>query len=175
MLHTVNGLPTHVLLVHAVVVLLPVSALALLLAAWWPAAGRRLGPGLPLLAAGGLVLVPVTTKAGEWLQGQVGDAALVRRHVELGRQVLPWAAALLLLSLVVWWRGRHSGPMPGRYRDPVPTRRERTAAGSTSRPLLVSLLVTTLATAVAAGTLVQVARTGESGSRATWHGVVQPP
>ena len=41
-MQTVNGLPAHVLLVHAIVVLLPLSALLLALTALWPAARRRL-------------------------------------------------------------------------------------------------------------------------------------
>ncbi|WP_233625292.1 hypothetical protein [Actinoplanes sp. ATCC 53533] len=42
---TVNGLPAHILLVHAIVVLLPLAALLLVLTAVWPAARRRLaGP-----------------------------------------------------------------------------------------------------------------------------------
>jgi hypothetical protein len=35
---TVNGLPAHILLVHAIVVLLPLAALLLVLTAVWPAA-----------------------------------------------------------------------------------------------------------------------------------------
>ena len=38
---TVNGLPAHVLLVHAVVVLVPLTSLLLVLVAVWPAARRR--------------------------------------------------------------------------------------------------------------------------------------
>lgn len=38
---TINGLPAHVLLVHAVVVLVPLTAIMLVLAAFWPSARRR--------------------------------------------------------------------------------------------------------------------------------------
>ena len=37
MINEVNGLPTHILLVHAVVVLIPLAALLTVLAAVWPA------------------------------------------------------------------------------------------------------------------------------------------
>ena len=38
---TVFGLPTHAIVVHATVVLLPLAALVVLLHAFWPAARRR--------------------------------------------------------------------------------------------------------------------------------------
>jgi hypothetical protein len=42
---TINGLPAHVLLAHAIVVLLPLSAVLLVLTALWAPARRRLaGP-----------------------------------------------------------------------------------------------------------------------------------
>ena len=54
---TVFGLPTHAIVVHATVVLLPLAALVVLLHAFWPAARRRLGIVTPLLAGVALVLV----------------------------------------------------------------------------------------------------------------------
>ena len=43
-----NGLPIHILLVHAVVVLVPLAALLTMLSAVWPAARRRIGIITPL-------------------------------------------------------------------------------------------------------------------------------
>jgi hypothetical protein len=65
---TINGLPAHILLVHAIVVLLPLSALLLVLSAGWERARRRLAGANALLAVLVVVLVPVTTNAGEWLR-----------------------------------------------------------------------------------------------------------
>ena len=48
---TVNGLPAHVLLVHAIVVLLPLAALLLVLTAVWPAARSRLAGPNAILSA----------------------------------------------------------------------------------------------------------------------------
>ena len=48
----VGGLPLHPLIVHAVVVLLPLTVLAVLLGTFWPAARRRLGIVTALVAAG---------------------------------------------------------------------------------------------------------------------------
>ncbi|MCF4136294.1 hypothetical protein L1856_04490 [Streptomyces sp. Tue 6430] len=42
-LSLVNGLPAHVLFVHFVIVLVPLSALAVVAGAIWPGAARRMG------------------------------------------------------------------------------------------------------------------------------------
>lgn len=94
----INGLPAHVLLVHAVVVLVPLSALMLVICALWPQAARRLGLALPLLALVTLATVPLATQAGEWLERHVDSDPLVRRHAELGDGMLPWALGLFVLA-----------------------------------------------------------------------------
>ncbi|MEU7384613.1 MULTISPECIES: DUF2231 domain-containing protein [unclassified Streptomyces] len=149
----VNGLPAHVLLVHAVVVLVPLSALALVLCALWPQAARRLGPVLPLLALVTLVSVPLTTQAGEWLERHVNGDALVRRHAELGDGLLPWALGLFVLAAGVWWMSR---------RTPAPHTGAR--AGSVLR-----IAAAVLSVVVAAGAVVDVYRIGDSGAKAAWH------
>jgi hypothetical protein len=167
----IRGLPAHVLLVHAVVVLVPLSAVLLVLAAVLPSARARLGVFLPLLAAGCLVLVPVTTHAGGQLRQLVGSTPLVERHVHLGRQLLPWTVAVLVLSVVVWWRGRTDDP---ERLDAVDLRRDRRLAraeGAAMAGGLVQLAVAVVCLVVAVGTVVQVVRIGESGSKAVWQGV----
>lgn len=81
---TVNGLPAHILLVHAIVVLLPLAALLLVLTAVWPAARRRFAGPNAILSVLVVALVPVTTSAGEWLEHRVAETALLRDHTELG-------------------------------------------------------------------------------------------
>ncbi|MFG3203674.1 DUF2231 domain-containing protein [Streptomyces sp. NPDC048192] len=153
----INGLPAHVLLVHVVVVLIPLTALALVAAAVWPRAARRLGVMLPLLAFVALASVPLTTHAGEWLERHVADDALVRRHTELGDGLLPWALGLFVLAAVVWWAGRRtqteSGPGGGLRWSALPVR----------------IVVGVLSLAVAAGAVVDVYRIGDSGAKAAWH------
>ncbi|WP_433502372.1 hypothetical protein ACQP04_21600 [Pseudonocardia halophobica] len=56
---TVAGLPAHILLVHAVVVLVPLTALLLVVESLWPAARRRLA-----WPAAALALVAVVVAAG---------------------------------------------------------------------------------------------------------------
>ncbi|WP_089104552.1 DUF2231 domain-containing protein [Streptomyces hyaluromycini] len=158
---TVNGLPAHVLLVHLVVVLVPLTALALVAAALWPRVARRLGVLLPALALVALVSVPLTTQAGEWLERHVTEDTLVRRHTELGDGLLPWALGLFVLAAVVWWATRRSS--------------EEQAPGKDARwsALPVRIVVGVLSVAVAAGAVVDVYRIGDSGAKAAWHDAYQ--
>ena len=166
---TVGGLPTHVLLVHAVVVLLPLAAGLLVLAAAVPSVQARLGLALPALALVSAVLVPVTSRAGHHLQAALGDTGpLVARHAELADQLLPWAVGVLLMSVVVAARGRLSAP-PGPRRTRVPL---SSSAGAARPGLLVSVVVLALSAVVAAGAVAQTLQVGHSGSRAVWEGVV---
>ncbi|MER5525643.1 DUF2231 domain-containing protein [Streptomyces sp. NPDC002677] len=154
---TVNGLPAHVLLVHIVVVLVPLTALALVAAALWPRAARRLGVLLPALALVALVSVPLATQAGEWLERHVTEDSLVRRHTELGDGLLPWALGLFVLASVVWWATRRTGEeqTPGQ--------------GSRWSTLPVRIAVGVLSVAVGVGAVVDVYRIGDSGAKAAWH------
>ncbi|MGV9562232.1 DUF2231 domain-containing protein [Streptomyces sp. NPDC003480] len=153
----VNGLPAHVLFVHFVIVLVPLTALALVLAAVWPSAARRLGPVLPVLAFATLVTVPLTTQAGEWLERHVDSDPLVRRHTELGDGLLPWAAGLFILAAVVWWTTRRTAGQPGG------------SPGTARGGALVRVAAAVLSVVVAAGAVVDVYRIGDSGAKAAWH------
>ena len=62
---TVAGLPAHILLVHAVVVLVPLSALLIVLVTVWPAARAWLTPATAVVAIATVVSVPLATDAGE--------------------------------------------------------------------------------------------------------------
>jgi hypothetical protein len=152
----VNGLPAHVLFVHFVVVLVPLSALALVVSAVWPKAARRLGLILPVLAFVTLVTVPLTSHAGEWLERHVDSDPLVRKHAELGDGLLPWALGLFLLATAVWWTAR---------RTPAPQ-------GGTDGPrggAVVRVAAAVLSLVVAVGAVVDVYRIGDSGAKAAWH------
>ncbi|MFI1167747.1 DUF2231 domain-containing protein [Streptomyces sp. NPDC020801] len=157
----INGLPAHVLLVHVVVVLVPLSALALVVCALWPQAARRLGLALPLLALVTLVSVPLATQAGEWLERHVDSDPLVRRHAELGDGMLPWALGLFVLAAGVWWISR---------RTPASWSEEHTGARPGPRPgSVLRIAAVVLSVAVGAGAVVDVYRIGDSGAKAAWH------
>jgi len=157
------GLPTHVLLVHATVVLLPLAVLAVVAAV---ASGRlreRLGVATPGLAVAALVLVPLTTGSGEELQRRVTDSALVRRHVQLADGLLPFVA-VLAVSAVALHLVRRRRPAPG----PV-------AASSVSGSATAVLVLSVLAVAAGVATTVQVVRIGHSGATAVWQPLPDQP
>ena len=94
---TLGGLPAHVLLVHAVVVLVPLSALLVLLVGVWPAARRRWAVPAAVLAVVAAVAVPLATESGEWLEHRVESTALLRTTPRSatrccrGRSRWPWS------------------------------------------------------------------------------------
>jgi hypothetical protein len=150
----ISGIPIHILLVHAIVVLVPLTALLTVLSALWPAARRRIGVITPLLGLATLILVPITQNAGEWLQARVGNAPLIREHVDLGETMLWFAIGLFIASLLAWG---------------VPTVLAR-SAGKPPAPW-IGVLVAVIAIALAGASVVQVYRVGESGSKAVWSGL----
>ena len=153
----VEGLPAHVLLVHAQVVLVPATALAVLAAAWLPSLRRRLGLALPGLALAVLVLTPLTTESGEWLQGQLPSTPLIAAHAELGGVMLRWVVGLFVAALAVHLLGR---------------RVDQPGGPATGTALRVAVAV--VASVLAVGATVATMRIGESGSRAVWEGTVGP-
>lgn len=153
MINEVNGLPTHVLLVHAVVVLVPLAALLTVLAAVWPAARRRLGIFTPLVALAALITVPFATQAGEWLQARVRMTPLIAEHIELGNTMLWFAIGLFFVALIAW--GLPTAVVKSTGRPPAPW---------------LGVVLAVLAVVVAGAATFQVFRVGEAGSRAVWEG-----
>ncbi|MDQ6657604.1 MAG: hypothetical protein M3Z00_05155, partial [Actinomycetota bacterium] len=112
MIHVINGLPAHLLLVHAVVVFVPVAALLIVLSAAWPAARRKLGIVTPIIAMMTLVMVPITTSAGRWLLDRLSfreSNALVMIHANLGGDLLPWVIGMCAGAVLVWGLPRLAG------------------------------------------------------------------
>ena len=161
----INGLPAHVLLIHLVVILVPVAAAVLVGQAWSKPIRRWAGVGGPLLCLGALVMVPVTTNAGEWFRDHlpppVAKSAPVEKHADLGGDVLPWVIAMFVLSLAVWFLSRTTAEANETVVLPP-------AAGTAALQLVVAVL----ATVVAVGAVVTTVRAGDSGSQAVWKGSV---
>ena len=155
-LFEIAGLPLHPLIVHAVVVLLPLTALALVLGALIPAARRRLGIVTPLAALLVAALVPVTILAGERLKAEVGPIPQVLHHEELGRLLPPWAIALFVVAAAQWaWY---------RFRTP------RAEGRRTTADRVAAILFAIAGVVVAVGSTVLVVLIGEAGARAVWGG-----
>lgn len=163
---TLNGLPAHVLLVHAVVVLVPLAAALLVLVTLWPAARARLGIVTAVIAALALIAVPVTTEAGEWLEHHVPRTALLSQHTALGDSLLPWAGALFVIAVVVAVRERFTSRRVNSAGPGTATATElrRTPIGGKAAAAVLAVL----AIGVAAGAVVDTYRIGESGARAAW-------
>jgi hypothetical protein len=169
---TVNGLPAHILLVHAIVVLLPLAALLLVLSALWPAVRRKVAGPNAILSVLVVVLVPITTEAGEWLERRVASTPLVRTHTELGDTAVYVAIPVAVLALVVWWRHRESRPGPtsgtaSAGSTAVATRRRTFLAPASTA---VTVVIAALSIAAAGAAWYDVYRIGDSGAQATWQG-----
>jgi hypothetical protein len=155
----ISGLPAHVLLVHAVVVGVPLTALLIVLSALWPAARIRLGVNTPVAALITLVLVPITTSAGEDLLARLPyrDAnPLIRAHTDIGDELLPWVIGMFLGAALVWGL-----PMLAARNGPA-----------VLRAAWLRWTVAGLTVAVSVVAVVQVVRIGEAGARAVYSGVV---
>lgn len=80
----IAGLPAHILLVHAVVVLGPIAGLAAIIYAAAPRWRRYLAWPLGVLSLGLVPVALVTAQAGEQLEKARPATQLVREHAEQG-------------------------------------------------------------------------------------------
>jgi hypothetical protein len=166
---TIGGLPAHVLLVHLVVVLVPLSAVLLLVVVASSRARRSLGVFTAALAVLALVSVPLTTDAGEWLEHRIPRTPLLRAHTQLGDSMLPWAAALALVAVLVVVTQRRGDRRSDSTRQPGAVE-PHPADTRTRASRVTGLVLALLAVVVAVGSVVTVYRIGDSGARAAWTG-----
>lgn len=178
----INGLPAHVLLIHAVIVIVPLAAIMLVAGAVWPAARRRLGVRTPSVALVALVLVPVTTNAGNWLRERLPASPSIEKHRALGNTLLPWAAAIFVVASALWLLARRYEltlrPSTPAIEGPAeePTGHSGTAtmtkpvAALQVLPIWATVIVAVLAIGVSTGGVVQLYRIGDSGAQAVWGG-----
>jgi hypothetical protein len=188
---TVFGLPAHPLLVHATVVIVPLAALLVLLAALWPASRRPLR-WVPLATSVlAVVLVPLTTSTGEQLRDRLPQSEAIRRHAELADGLLPFVLALAVAAaglayahgvVRLPWSARRPMEAPQPYPAAYPgggsvaVAAPPTAVRAVPGTRRIGIAAAVLAVLAATGTVVQVVRIGDSGARATWTGVPsQPP
>jgi membrane-associated PAP2 superfamily phosphatase len=151
-LTTIMGLPAHALLVHAIVVLAPLTALLEILCGFWLAARTRLVWLVLALAAVTLVLTPLTTDAGEWLYKQQPQASpILQEHAERGDWMIYFSVALFVVALALgvlhWFESRSDG--------------KRTVA---------RVAIAVVALVVGVSSIVTVVRIGDSGAHAVWGG-----
>jgi hypothetical protein len=148
-LTTIFGLPAHALLVHAIVVLAPLTAGLEILCAIWLAARRRLVWLNVALAAAVVVLTPLTTSAGEWLYDQQPEhSAILQTHEERGGWAIYIVIALLVVAIVQAIQHRmESGSEPKR---------------------MFAAIAAVLAVVVGAASVVGVVLIGDTGAQSVW-------
>lgn len=149
----VAGLPMHPLVVHFAVVLLPVSALALILLVavpkwadkygWLTLAGLTVGAGASFVAK----------ESGEALAARVGDPG---SHASWG-DLLPWLSVALLILAGAWFLLHRRGRQAGTGRSAAAT-----AAGIVAA--IMALVVTGVTIVV-----------GHTGAEAAWAGTIKDP
>jgi hypothetical protein len=163
----ITGLPTHVLVVHVVVVLVPLAALGAIVVALWPPARRRWGQLVVVLSAVAVASIPVATSAGEGLEHNMPRTAAIATHAHLGDELLPYAAAMLLVlvALMLLERARRRAAGNSRHAGPGTMAAPRVTP---RRVRVGSVVLSGLTVVLAVITTVQVVRIGDSGARAAW-------
>ena len=142
-----GGLPLHPLVVHAPVVLIPLSAIALVLLIFV----RKWRPHYAWLAVAGLVVGTLGAVAAVLTGNAFAETiGLPARHATLGT-ILVWPAAALSVSAIVWWLLQHQ------ERDNE----------QESRIVWASSIVTVV---LVVATLIFTVLTGHSGAEAAWGG-----
>jgi hypothetical protein len=143
---TFRGLPVHVLVVHAVVVLTPLMAVVTMLVAWLPRWRAKVAWLVVVGNAGVVVLVKVAQLSGNDLLARIGSSPLIEHHLKLGDQMLWFALAMLAASVLVALTRNASAPYP--------------------------TVVALIAVVASVATIGWVIRTGEAGSGAVWKDIV---
>jgi hypothetical protein len=175
---TLFGLPAHPFLVHIPIVLLPLSAVGVLLMALRPQWHQRYRWVVLAIGTVGVLGAVVAASAGEELEGRIvavegrRAAASWEHHASLGdtaRSVaLVYFALLALFVLVPSWLERRAAPRPAASVG--------AAASTPERPSwqrLAVVGVTVLALAGAAGSVASIIAAGHTGSRSVWHDYVR--
>jgi hypothetical protein len=161
---TVDGIPAHPLVIHAVVVLLPLAAVATLLLVARPVWRRQLGGWVLLLAAAGVTAVPVAVRTGEELKQALGGGSpLVAIHEQRAETLLIPALIFLALLAATVVIGRRADAATGA--GPGAAHAVATSNATLQRVALVVGVLAALAGIVVTGLVVWI---GHAGSVAVW-------
>ena len=146
----INGLPAHVLLVHGIVVLAPLTAVLAILCGIFPPVRRRLVWPVLVLALITAGLTPITTNAGEWLfNRQRSPSAILREHAERGGWMIYFSVALVVVALLL--AALHV-----------------TEGRAENRRVAGPVIVAVLALAIGVSTIITVYRIGDAGAQSVW-------
>ncbi|WP_326548351.1 DUF2231 domain-containing protein [Mycolicibacterium sp. ND9-15] len=146
----IAGLPAHVLFIHFMVALVPLTAVLEMLCAVWPAARRRLVWLVLTLAVVTLVLTPLTVEAGQWLYDrEENPGEILQTHAERGEWMIYFSVAMALVAVALAVLPRFDGR-------------------SDRRRTVVRVATMLIALVVGISSIVTVVRIGDSGARAVW-------
>ncbi|MEO8814349.1 MAG: hypothetical protein ABI307_13540 [Mycobacterium sp.] len=155
----ISGLPAHILLLHFVVVLVPLTAILLIVCALWPAARTRLVWLVAILAGITLIVTPLTVNAGEWFgTWQVehgGETPELDTHMNAGEAGIWMALALAAAAALL--TGLH-----------VLLSRGRTIASVVYWTVVAVVIIS------AGWSMYEIYRIGDSGARAAWGSALTP-
>lgn len=162
MIDSFGDMPSHPLLVHIPVVLVPLAAIGVLLMALWPASRRSLGVVVPVLAALGAVGGILASSSGEALEDDYREAGqtistTVRDHAELG-ETARLLSVLFLLAVLAWM-------LVARW---VRRAGDERATAALKRPRAVVLSLAVLASVGGVAATVSVVQAGHSGASSVW-------
>ena len=149
-LDTVFGLPTHVLVVHATVVLLPLASIMAVVLVLRRSLIHRWGWATVAVTAVGTAASWLSRGSGEQLASRVGSP---QPHVEYG-DALPVHATLFLAVVLAYWLLARGVP------------------GNRPRPWWV-LAIGVAVVAGAIGLVVSTIVTGHSGAEAAWGAIIE--
>jgi hypothetical protein len=148
--YKIFGLPVHVLVIHAVVVLVPLCAVMAVVMLFWPVWRERLRWPLLILLTVATGSAFVAKQSGEQLQAHLNFTnASLDRHVMLGAKA-PWIVLAFWMFTVAWLvldsrRDRPGSPGPAALR-----------------------LLGVLAVLAAVGATTWIVLTGDAGARSIW-------
>jgi uncharacterized membrane protein len=183
----VFGLPAHPLVVHAAVVLIPITVLAAIAYVLVPRLRPRLGWVLVLASIGGGVASVFAAETGDRLAKHLGGTPAIDKHGGFGLDTRNMALLMAVVSVVLvtvdHLRARSVAPPPrpvaypdnewtvvGGGQSRAELRRANGSSGSTVLTVVsVVLMLALLATAV--GAAVSVARAGDTGARLVWENI----
>ncbi len=162
MFDTVLGIPIHPLVVHAVVVFAPLTALGMVLFAVSGRYRRWSGLLTPVVATVTVGLSFVATQSGEALDHRLPSNDAIREHAELG-DAMPWVMlAAAVVAWLMWWFWRSDRDATDEPGGPV-------AASGVSKALAV------VGVLMAVGLAVDITLVGHSGAESVWSGVGSQP
>jgi uncharacterized membrane protein len=162
MLESLGGLPTHPLVVHLPVVLVPLALIGVLVMVVFPSWQQRIGVPVAVVSGLGFLGALLAVGSGEELQdnlrrtGQTISGTL-EDHAEMGESVQFFAGLFFVLVLVwvvfAWWR-RRTG--------------EEQAVKVLRKPKVINIVLAILVVGSGITATWSVYATGHSGAKSVW-------